>query len=129
MEIISLLQILPEWAPNIHPLIIHFPIAVLTIAVLFDFIYQIWDRNWLSKSSLALYLLGTLSALAAFITGKIAADSVNMPMQAELTVSNHSDMAQYTLIFFTLYSLIRLFFWWKSKLAKLVKIAFFLKIV
>lgn len=124
MGILLFLQILPEWAPNIHPLIIHFPIAVLTTAVLFDFIYQIWDRNWLSKSSLALYLLGTLSSLAAFLTGKLAADSVNMPMQAELTVSNHSDMAQYTLIFFALYSLIRILFWWKSKLAKLVKIAF-----
>jgi len=126
MEILLFLQILPEWAPNIHPLIIHFPIAVLTTAVLFDFIYQIWDRNWLSKSSLALYLLGALSSLAAFLTGILAADSVNMPMQAELTVSNHSDMAQYTLIFFALYSLIRILFWWKSKLAKLVKIAFFI---
>ena len=120
------MDILPEWAPNVHPMIIHFPIAVLTIAVLFDFIYQIWDRNWLSKSTLALYFLGTLSASAAFITGKIAVDSVIMPMQAELTVSNHSDMALYTLLFFTLYSLIRILFWWKSKLAKLVKIAFFI---
>lgn len=120
------MDILPEWAPNVHPMIIHFPIAVLTIAVLFDFIYQIWDRNWLSKSTLALYFLGALSASAAFITGKIAADAVNMPMQAELTVSNHSDMAKYTLLFFSLYTIIRAINWWKFKPNSVFKISFFL---
>ena len=30
------MQFVPEWAPNIHPIIIHFPIVLLIIAVLFD---------------------------------------------------------------------------------------------
>jgi len=120
------MDILPEWAPNVHPLIIHFPIAVLSIAVLFDFIYQIWDRSWLSKSCLSIYILGTLSALAAFLTGQYAADNVNMPMQAELTVSNHSDMAKYTLLFFSLYSIIRAIYWWKLKPKPIFKVGFFI---
>ena len=120
------MDILPEWAPNVHPLIIHFPIAVLSIAVLFDFIFQIWDRSWLSINCLSIYILGTVSALAAFLTGQYAADNVNMPMQAELTVSNHSDMAKYTLLFFSLYSIIRAIYWWKLKPNPIFKVSFFI---
>ena len=32
----NFLQILPEWAPNIHPMLVHFPIGLLVIAVLMD---------------------------------------------------------------------------------------------
>jgi len=120
------MDILPEWAPNVHPLIIHFPIAVLSIAVLFDLIYQIWGRSWLSINCLSIYILGTVSALAAFLTGQYAADNVNMPMQAELTVSNHSDMAKYTLVFFSLYSVIRAIYWWKLKPNPIFKVGLFI---
>ncbi|SVE05786.1 uncharacterized protein METZ01_LOCUS458640, partial [marine metagenome] len=32
------MALLPSWAPNLHPLIVHFPIAVLTAAVVADLI-------------------------------------------------------------------------------------------
>ena len=120
------MDILPEWAPNLHPMIIHFPIAVLTVAILFDLLYQIWDRIWLSKSCLSLYIIGTLSTIVAYITGRIAVDSVKMPIQAELTVSNHSDMAKYTLLFFSFYAVMRAIYWWKFKPNPIFKVSFFL---
>lgn len=30
------MNLVPEWAPNVHPLIVHFPIALLFAAVLVD---------------------------------------------------------------------------------------------
>ena len=101
------MQIIPDWAPNIHPLVIHFPLALLVIAVLLDGTSFFLLRQLLGKSSLILYVLGTAGAIAAFITGKIAVDTVNPPLQAELTVGKHSDWALYTMIFFILYTVVR----------------------
>ena len=27
---------IPDWAPNVHPMLVHFPIALLCVAVLLD---------------------------------------------------------------------------------------------
>ena len=104
------MQLIPEWAPNIHPLIIHFPIVLLLFAVFTDTI-SIWlQKDWLYKSTLMTYFFGALGAITAYITGRIAADTVNPPFKAELTMSNHSDWALYTVIYFSVYAILRLIF-------------------
>ncbi len=102
------MRFIPDWAPNIHPLIIHFPIALLLVAVFIDTVSIWFHRTWLYKSALMMYLFGTLAAITAYITGRIAADSVNPPFNAELTMSKHSDMALYTVLFFSIYTILRL---------------------
>ncbi len=104
------MQLIPDWAPNIHPLIIHFPIALLLVAVFIDAVSIWFQKDWLYKSSLMMYLFGTLGAIVAYITGRIAADTVSPSFQAELTMSKHSDWALYTVLFFSIYTLIRLIF-------------------
>jgi len=102
------MQFPPDWAPNIHPLVIHFPVALLVVAVFLDGTSFFLLKHLLSKSSLILYVLGTAGAIAAFITGKIAVKTVNPPLQAELTVGQHADWALYTMIFFILYTVARI---------------------
>ena len=104
------MQLIPEWAPNIHPLIIHFPIALLLFAVFTDTLSVWFQNDWLYKSTLMTYLFGTLGAITAYFTGRIAADTVNPPFKAELTMSNHSDWALYTVIYFSVYTILRLIF-------------------
>ena len=41
------MQLIPEWAPNIHPLIIHFPIALLLFAVFTDTLSVWFQKDWL----------------------------------------------------------------------------------
>lgn len=106
--------LLPDWAPNIHPLLIHFPIALWTVAMLFDFLSLFKSEGWFRNASVALYGLGALSSLAAFFSGKQAIDIVSVPFQGELTASNHSDWGHYTIYFFVGYALIRCFFLWKK---------------
>ncbi len=108
------MQFIPEWAPNIHPLIIHFPIALLVVAVFLD-VVSVWlKKDWLRNSTLMMYFFGTLGAITAYFTGRIAANSVNPSFQAELTMSKHSDWALYTVIFFSIYTILRIVF--KNKL-------------
>lgn len=119
--------LLPEWAPNIHPLIIHFPIALWLAAVFFDLISLISKDAWIRNTAMALYGLGALSSYAAFLSGDQAIDMVTIPFQGEVTASNHSDWGSYTLYFFIAYTILRgVIFWKQWDKKKIVGIALFI---
>ncbi len=54
---------------EIHPLVIHFPIALLSSAILFDLIYILSGKNDLSQTGWWVMLLGLISAAAGIATG------------------------------------------------------------
>ncbi len=108
------MTLIPEWMSNVHPLIVHFPVALLVIAVLTDFLSLIFKRyGWIRAAALWLYVFGALGAIAAYITGKQAADIVTFPTLSYPVISRHADLALYTMLFFTIYALIRLFIAWR----------------
>ena len=104
---------LPEWAPNVHPLIIHFPIALLATAILVDLI-SLFTRKWqgVRIAAVILFVLGAVGALAAFLTGRSAADAFDLPPEVVSAVTDHADMAELTLWFFGIYAVIRLIVLW-----------------
>lgn len=103
------MAMLPDWAPNIHPLIVHFPIALLFTAALVDTVGIFMRSNdFLRKGAFSLYLLGGLAVVAAWFTGEQAADSVFLAADANALLTEHSDLGHYTLYFFGAYALIRL---------------------
>ncbi len=61
---------------NIHPLVVHFPIAFLVSAAFFYVLAWIFKNDKLAFSAFLLLLLGTLSAGAAVGTGLYAEDGV-----------------------------------------------------
>ena len=106
---------LPDWIPNIHPFVVHFPIALLVIAVLFD-LARLWfrEQSWLQNAVIALYTTGTVGLIAAFWSGRQAVDTVSVTGDAVPVVTSHEDWALYTLIFFGIFTAIRLWTWWKE---------------
>ncbi len=115
------MPLLPEWAPNVHPLIVHFPIALLITALVFDLGAIIFkNKIWLRSGAGMLYILGALAALAAYLSGQQAGDAAAIPPTAHPTLSEHADLALYTVWFFGIYGLLRLFLLWKKPVEKTV---------
>lgn len=103
------MDLLPDWAPNVHPLIVHFPVALLVTAVLLDLAGLLARKvEGLHVAAVALYVLGAVGALAAFLTGREAAESVALPAAANPVLTEHADWALYTVWFFGIYGLLRL---------------------
>lgn len=106
---------LPDWIPNIHPFVVHFPIALLVVAVLFD-LARLWftKQSWLHNAVIALYTTGTIGLIAAFLSGRQAVETVSVTGDAVPVVTSHEDWALYTLIFFGIFTATRLWTWWKD---------------
>ncbi len=54
---------------EIHPLVIHFPIAMLSSAILLDFIFVLSKREDLTQAGWWIMLLGLVSTAAGIATG------------------------------------------------------------
>ena len=75
--------VMPGTLPNLHAALVHFPIGLLTAAVIADLVAGIRSKNEpLRPAVTALHILGTLSLIAAYIAGRSAASTVFTPGMA-----------------------------------------------
>lgn len=101
--------ILPDWAPNIHPMLVHFPIGLLIIAVLMDLLQLIKPlQSRLDFTAVLIYGIGTIGSVAAFWSGRIASETVKVSIEAQTVMNDHDDWALYTMIFFLIFTAIRI---------------------
>ena len=105
---------LPDWAPNIHPMLVHFPIAFFILAVFLDLLHLQYKKDWIRNLSIALFIFAAFAGIVTYLSGRQAVDSVSVPLSAELTASYHADWALYTLAYFIAYALVRAFLFWKK---------------
>ncbi|MEO9886004.1 MAG: DUF2231 domain-containing protein [Balneola sp.] len=112
------MEFIPEWAPNIHPLLVHLPIGILIIAIFFDFISFFLPKEkkwWTEESTAILYGVGAAIAVGVYFTGKAAADSVFLPAEAQSVLTTHADWALYTVWFYGIYAVARILATWKGR--------------
>lgn len=103
------MELIPEWAPNLHPIIVHFPIAIILLAVAMNLLnFFLPDNWWDDLKSTILYGIGAISAIVAYYTGTLAGDSVFMPSEAQTILNTHADWAWWTVWFFGIYAISRI---------------------
>ncbi len=118
-------ELVPDWAPNLHPLIVHFPIALLLGAIGADLLSLVVRRwGWLRPATVALYVGGGVSAVLTYFTGTWAAEAVSIPASAEAVLSEHANLGWWTMWFFGLYALVRLgaYLWPKTRTHTVVNV-------
>jgi uncharacterized membrane protein len=91
------MSLVPSWAPNVHPLVIHFPIVLLVMAALVDLVDAVCARPpWLGSAATTLYVAGAAAAVAAYLTGVQAGSVVFVPGMAHPLVEDHRQWALVT---------------------------------
>ena len=103
------MELLPEWAPNLHPMIVHFPIALILAAIGADLLSMVVRRwEWTRPATVALYLVGGASTVVTYVTGTWAAGSVTVTADAQSVLTEHANLGWWTMWFFGVYALVRL---------------------
>jgi uncharacterized membrane protein len=87
-----------------HPMLVHFPIALLVMSVVFDAAGQIWKRESFQESGFCLHLIGLIGGAAAAFVGHLAEEAAEEAGIAESLIERHETLALTTLgIFFFLF--------------------------
>jgi uncharacterized membrane protein len=95
------MTLLADWAPAVHPLIVHFPIGWWVAAVLVDLYSLAFPRAaWADLGGAFLYPAAAAAALAAYLSGRQAAALALVPGMAHPIVQQHWNWALATTIAF-----------------------------
>lgn len=98
--------------PNLHPAIVHFPVAFLPLALAFEIAGLVKEDAKRARSmATSLYLLAAGAAAAAVWAGRRAADGlVGLPATVHPRIGEHSDWAHYALYSVLAVAALALFF-------------------
>jgi uncharacterized membrane protein len=97
--------------PNLHPALVHFPVALLLTALALEAAAVVLRRErwWLDRAAACLLGLGAVSALLTYWSGRQAEDSLrDVAASAQPAIARHADMALWTSAFFLLFALVRI---------------------
>lgn len=92
----------------VHPILVHFPIALLFVSVLFDLLGTALSRDSFREGALWLLGLGLTGGITAAVAGVMAEDAAEKAGIAESLIETHETLAQATLVIMAVLLLSRL---------------------
>ncbi len=121
------MALLPSWAPNLHPLVIHFPIALIIVAAFADLVDVLCGRpKWLASAATTLFAFGAAGAIVACLSGQQALETVLMPGMAHPIVEAHRTWAFATTFYFCVLTVIRVGTAFRTPLARRYRVVLLL---
>lgn len=110
---------------HLHPMIVHFPIALLIVGFLSEVVGLVLKKEFFTKAAFYLLILGTLGVVSAYITGDIAGDGVSETGQLKNALATHEHAAQLTLWLMVGAAVVRIVLVWMKKFDGVFKYAAF----
>ena len=99
----------PAWAPNLHPLIVHFPIALLAAAGAVDLAdLLLRGREPVRNAATWLYVAGAATAVAAYFSGVEAGRTAALTSASTALAAAHADWAFRATWLFAFFASVRL---------------------
>lgn len=89
------------WLPSIHPFLVHYPIALFSLALLCDVALVARFRlSWLDRTAILCYAAAAFTAFAAALSGKVSADRLlrTVAEEAAVLAGSHGDWAFLTVV-------------------------------
>lgn len=119
-----------EFLANLHPKIVHFPIAFLTLYPLMELLFLILKKDFYSKAAFLFLVIGVIGALFAVLSGNQAyLASDNLGKESLIIFNSHQTFANLTVWFFAGLLAARVYFTVKKKLNfKVILILFILSL-
>lgn len=110
---------------DIHPIVVHFPVALLVTYSLLEIIGIILNREFLNKSALLILCLGVFTAFLAVLTGNQAATDFNYwTDESSALLIQHQTYATYLLWFAVIACGFRIYSVVKKKFTGYIKFGF-----
>lgn len=82
---------------HLHPMIVHFPIALLIVGFLSETVGLIFRKEFFTNVGFYLLILGTLGVVAAYLSGNFAGEGVTEAGALKQALETHEDAAALTL--------------------------------
>jgi uncharacterized membrane protein len=108
--------------PNVHPLIIHFPLALLSVSLLFDVVGAFMRKDEITRVAWWCQISGSLGLLATVVSGLQAESTVSIPQEAGQVLQTHKELAFLSVTIFSI-----LLFWrisTKSRITQRLRLLF-----
>ena len=118
-----------EFLAQLHPKIVHFPVAFLSIYALLEITGVLSKKEFFKKAAYLFLFLGVLSAVAAVISGNQASDIASQWEDKGAIIpfgliSQHEEFATITLWYFTGLLVLRTFLVVKKKYTGMIQYIF-----
>jgi uncharacterized membrane protein len=77
----------------LHPMIVHFPIALLIVGFLFETTGLFVQKEFFSKTGFYLLILGTIGVITAYFTGQSAGNGISEAGSLKQALETHEGAA------------------------------------
>lgn len=98
---------------TLHPMVVHFPIALLIVVVLFDVVALFWPKAELARASLFLSAIAAVGAVGAYFSGEAAEEPVEHLPGIETLLERHEDLGKLLVIGAIAVLVVKLVFFWR----------------